>query len=204
MKAWFAEHASDGGLPERIYVLARESGHARIQMVEAIAARFFDDFDESGLLTAVGLYDQDVATDEDTLGRATVDPKAEYARWCDSVARQEAATYGRRRTRIASDLIRLSLARRAVLIRSQGRCENPECGRPAPDVNDHGEPVLEVDHVDQISDGGRDHPIQMIALCPDCHAVKTRGRSRHRLIPLLARTARDLHDRWNTTETSRE
>ncbi|WP_372494440.1 HNH endonuclease signature motif containing protein [Actinoallomurus purpureus] len=43
--------------------------------------------------------------------------------------------------------------------------------------------MLEVDHIDQLADGGRDHPIQMIALCPDCHAVKTRGRTRHRLTP---------------------
>ncbi|GLY74093.1 HNH endonuclease signature motif containing protein [Actinoallomurus iriomotensis] len=201
VKAWFAEHAPDGGLPQSVYVLARESGHARVQMVEAIAARFFDDFEVSGLLTAVGLYDQDVATDEGIVGHEPIDPKADYARWCDTIARREAATYGRRRTRIAKDPIRLSLARRAVLVRSEGRCENPQCAQPAPDVNDRGEPLLEIDHIDQLSDGGRDQPFQMIALCPNCHRVKTYGRSRQRLIPVLAQTARDLHDRWISSAT---
>ncbi|GAB3988320.1 hypothetical protein GCM10029978_110400 [Actinoallomurus acanthiterrae] len=210
LKAWFAEHSPEGGPSASLYALARESGVARIRFIEAIAARFFDDFDESDLLAAVGLYDEDVATDEpprreasdrETAPRhATADPKADYTRLCESVARSEARTRGRRRSSNTEDPIRLATARRAVLIRSEGRCENPECGRPAPDVNDRGEPVLEVDHVDQLTDGGRDHPIQMIALCPDCHAVKTRGRARHRLIPLLARTARDLHDRWDTAE----
>jgi 5-methylcytosine-specific restriction enzyme A len=165
-------------------------------MIEAIAERYFDDFDESELLAAVGLYDPDVATDEDAVGHAPVDPKAEYARWCESVARREATTYGRRRTRIAKDPIRLSLARRAVLLRSEGRCENPQCAQPAPDVNDRGEPLLEVDHIDQLSDGGHDQPFQMIALCPNCHRVKTYGQSRRRLIPLLAQTAHDLHEQW--------
>lgn len=201
VRAWFAEHAPDGGLPQSVYVLARESGHARIQMIEAIAARFFDDFDESGLLTALSLYDQDVAADEDIVGHATGDPKADYARWCDSAARREAATYGRRRTRIAKDPIRLSLARRAVLLRSEGRCENPQCAQPAPDVNDRGGPLLEVDHINQLSDAGRDQPFQMIALCPNCHRVKTYGRSRHQLIPVLEQTARDLHDQWIPSAT---
>ncbi|MEV0402978.1 HNH endonuclease signature motif containing protein [Actinoallomurus sp. NPDC050550] len=210
LKAWFAEHSPEGGPSASLYALARESGVARIRFIEAIAARFFDDFDESGLLAAVGLYDEDVATDEPSPRAAsdrktaprhvTTDPKGDYARLCESVARSEARTRGRRHSSNTEDPIRLAAARCAVLIRSEGRCESPECGSPAPDVNDRGEPVLEVDHVDQISDGGRDHPIQMIALCPDCHAVKTRGRSRHRLIPLLAQTARDLHDRWSAAE----
>jgi 5-methylcytosine-specific restriction enzyme A len=29
--------------------------------------------------------------------------------------------------------------------------------------------------------GGPDHPEQMIALCPNCHAIKTRGRTREQL-----------------------
>ncbi|WP_425297802.1 HNH endonuclease [Nocardia abscessus] len=56
---------------------------------------------------------------------------------------------------------------------SGGLCENPERGKPAPDQTDRGHPVLEVDHVSDIATGGRDHPVHMIALCPDCHAVKT-------------------------------
>jgi 5-methylcytosine-specific restriction protein A len=206
LKAWFTEHSPEGGLPWSVYALVRRSGQARIRIVEAVTARFFDDFDDSGLLTAVGLYNDQVAADEASPSRGAdhqgapgdvvEDPKADYARWCELVARREAGTYGRRRITVSNDPIRLGAARRAVLLRSEGRCENPGCVRPAPDLTDRGEPVLEVDHVEQIADGGRDHPVQMIALCPDCHAVKTRGRSRHQLISALAHAAHERHDQW--------
>jgi 5-methylcytosine-specific restriction protein A len=201
LRAWFAEHQPQGGLPQPVYALARRSGEARVRIIEAIAARFFEDFDDSALLTAVGLYDEEVADDETPPGDGSPrdlagDPKADYARWCELVASREADTYGRRRTKISHDPIRLGLARRAVLLRSGGRCENPECARRAPDLNDRGEPVLEVDHIEQLTHGGRDEPIQMVALCPNCHAVKTHGRTRHRLTPILARTAMELHDQW--------
>jgi 5-methylcytosine-specific restriction protein A len=206
LKAWFTEHSPEGGLPWPVYALTRRSGQARIRIVEAVTARFFDEFDDSGLLTAVGLYDDEVAADEPSPSRGAdhqgapgdviEDPKADYARWCELVAHREAGTHGRRRTTISNDPIRLGAARRAVLLRSEGRCENPGCAHPAPDLTDRGEPVLEVDHVEQIADGGRDHPVQMIALCPNCHAVKTHGRSRHQLISVLAHAAHERHDQW--------
>ncbi|MCO5968922.1 HNH endonuclease signature motif containing protein [Actinoallomurus soli] len=207
--AWFAEQEPEGGLPEFVYALARRSGPARVRMIDAIAARFFDDFDESGLLTAVGLYDEGVAADEapprgssdqeTARGRSPEAARSDYARLCELVARRETRTHGQRRTRIAGDPIRIGVARRAVLLRSEGRCENPGCAKPAPDRNDRGEPLLEVDHVEQLADGGRDHPVQMIALCPDCHRVKTHGQSRHQLIPVLTQRARELHDQWMCT-----
>ncbi|MFD6180384.1 HNH endonuclease [Streptomyces goshikiensis] len=61
------------------------------------------------------------------------------------------------------------------------------------DVTDHGKPLLQVDHLDELAQGGEDHPAQMIALCPNCHAVKTYGTSRHDLIPVLREAARRLH-----------
>lgn len=33
----------------------------------------------------------------------------------------------------------------------------------------------------------------MIALCPNCHAIKTRGRSREELRPVLPQAARNRH-----------
>jgi 5-methylcytosine-specific restriction protein A len=33
----------------------------------------------------------------------------------------------------------------------------------------------------------------MIALCPNCHAVKTRGRTREELRPVLLQAARNRH-----------
>jgi hypothetical protein len=41
--------------------------------------------------------------------------------------------------------------------------------------------------------GGPDYPVQMIALCPNCHAIKTRGRSREELRPVLLEAARQHH-----------
>jgi 5-methylcytosine-specific restriction protein A len=43
---------------------------------------------------------------------------------------------------------------------------------------------------------GRDHPIQMIALCPNCHAVKTRGRTGEQLREILLSEARARHATW--------
>lgn len=200
LKAWFAEHSPRGGLPAPAYALVRRSGQARIELIQAVAVRFFDDFDETRLLQAVGLGGEDVATDEIPPGGVAADdsgdPADDYARWCALVARREADTYGRRRTRISNDPIRLATARQAVLVRSEGRCENPGCGRPAPDITDRGAPVMQVDHIEGIADGGRDQPLQMIALCPNCHAVKTYGRTRHRLAEDLARAAQERHEEW--------
>jgi hypothetical protein len=72
-------------------------------------------------------------------------------------------------------------ARRAVILRSKGRCENPGCTGDIKDVTDRGEPLLEVDHIQDIAKGGPDNPVQMIALCPNCHTIKTHGRSREQL-----------------------
>lgn len=206
LRSWFNDQTPHGGLPEPAYDLIRRSGQARIRLIEAVTARFFGDLDDGPLLNAVGLYDEQAAADAepshaDGSGRAEPpsDPRADYARWCELVGRRESQTPGRRRTTVAADPIRLGTARRAVLLRSEGRCENPDCARPAPDVTDRGDPILEVDHVEQIADGGRDHPTQMIALCPNCHAVKTRGRSRHQLTQSLLRAAQHRHDQWIIT-----
>ncbi|WP_374684409.1 HNH endonuclease [Streptomyces sp. STCH 565 A] len=67
-------------------------------------------------------------------------------------------------------------AREAVRLRSGGRCESPECLLPdLPYRTAAGRPLLEIDHIDNHAGGGRDHPSSMIALCPNCHANKTRG-----------------------------
>jgi hypothetical protein len=40
---------------------------------------------------------------------------------------------------------------------------------------------------------GEDNPAQMIALCPNCHKIKTLGRTRKELIPVLFTAARQRH-----------
>ncbi|MBY8885163.1 hypothetical protein K7472_09940 [Streptomyces sp. PTM05] len=49
-----------------------------------------------------------------------------------------------------------------------------------------------------IADCGRDHPVQMVALCPNCHAVKTRGSKKEQLQQSLLDVARKAHHRWTT------
>jgi 5-methylcytosine-specific restriction protein A len=98
-----------------------------------------------------------------------------------------------RAERTTSDPIRSREARRAVLLRSGGRCENPRCTGDIQDRTDRGEPILEIDHIHDLALGGPDYPGQMIALCPNCHAVKTRGRTREELRPVLLEAARQHH-----------
>jgi 5-methylcytosine-specific restriction enzyme A len=78
--------------------------------------------------------------------------------------------------RISVDILRLESARRAVLLRSEGHCENPHCTGEAQDITDTGRPILEVGHIQDRAQGGPDHPEQMIALCPNCHAIKASSR----------------------------
>lgn len=100
-------------------------------------------------------------------------PHPSYA---DLVARVEQRGQGRRSTGVVrTDYARSVAARRAVLDRSGGQCESARCtGMPA-EPNRRGEPILDVDHIQDLALGGEDHPRNMVALCPNCHACKTRG-----------------------------
>ncbi|WP_307540072.1 HNH endonuclease signature motif containing protein [Streptomyces sp. V3I8] len=89
--------------------------------------------------------------------------------------------------------LRSPAAREAVILRSNGHCENPSCmGHPL-DRTDSGAPLLEVDHVNGLARTGQDVPELMIALCPNCHALKTRGRERSALQRDLLVVARARH-----------
>ena len=99
-----------------------------------------------------------------------------------------------RTSRTSSVPLRYEDARLAVLLRSQGHCENPRCAGDIHDQTDAGDPILEVDHIHDLAKGGEDHPAQMIALCPNCHAIKTRGGTRHDLKKILVSVARRRHD----------
>jgi 5-methylcytosine-specific restriction endonuclease McrA len=99
-----------------------------------------------------------------------------------------------RAERTTADPIRSQAARDAVLLRSQGRCENPRCSGDIQDQTDSGEPILEIDHIHDLALGGPDDPAQMVALCPNCHAIKTRGRTREQLRQALLPVARARHD----------
>ncbi|MFJ3140223.1 HNH endonuclease [Streptomyces sp. NPDC086843] len=120
----------------------------------------------------------------------------QYRKLVESVERQEEATYGRRAAQTSNRPVRLADARKAVLLRCRGRCENPTCGGQPTDVTDDGQPILEVDHVVEITAGGRDHPVQMVALCPNCHAMKGLGRNREALRAVLLSVASRAHTEW--------
>ncbi|MDT0466130.1 HNH endonuclease signature motif containing protein [Streptomyces gibsoniae] len=89
--------------------------------------------------------------------------------------------------------IRDPSARAAVIRRSGGSCESPQCAGHPKERTTAGEPILQVDHVQDLAKGGDDLPSNMIALCPNCHALKTYGTNRDKLRRLLATTARRLH-----------
>jgi len=54
-----------------------------------------------------------------------------------------------------------------ALVRSNGLCEG--CGEPAPFIAKNGEPYLEVHHIDALAGGGADSPVNVAAVCPNCH-----------------------------------
>jgi 5-methylcytosine-specific restriction protein A len=117
----------------------------------------------------------------------------EYQRLCGRADIYWQGRDDKRTTRTSSVPIRHGDARQAVILRSQGHCENPRCTGDIQDLTDAGDPILEVDHIHDIAKGGEDNPAQMIALCPNCHRIKTFGRTRKELIPVLFTAARQRH-----------
>ncbi|MEU1006440.1 HNH endonuclease signature motif containing protein [Streptomyces tibetensis] len=196
VKRWFATNQPLGGLAEPVYDLFRHSTVTRLAVLDQLVGTFFEDLDAAPLLTEVGLDGLDPAEPRTGAVRAPerwLLTAAEYERGCTFVEEREAQTHGRRRTGTTHRPVRSRTARYLVLSRSGGRCENPECtGQPA-DVTDDDHPILEVDHVVDLTRGGRDHPSQMVALCPNCHAVKTRGSTREALREILLRVASERH-----------
>jgi 5-methylcytosine-specific restriction protein A len=69
-------------------------------------------------------------------------------------------------------------ARDLVLARSEFKCEYDKCTGMPPDVDSQGKPILQVDHILPLSEGGSDRPSNMIAICPNCHVAKTIGQNK--------------------------
>ncbi|MET8979111.1 HNH endonuclease signature motif containing protein [Streptomyces sp. NPDC004539] len=97
--------------------------------------------------------------------------------------------------------MRSPAAREAVIIRSDGRCENLACPGHSLEKTDAGQPILEVDHVNGLALTGQDVPESMIALCPNCHALKTRGVNRKALQGKLRDRAKELHRKMERQST---
>ncbi|TMQ90466.1 HNH endonuclease [Actinomadura soli] len=197
--SWMEEHDPHGGLLPWAYELAASSEEARGEAIAELGHRFFDGAVPQALLKDVGL--QPVHSDHGTRhGHSDLEA---YQRLCHNVEAAEARGDHNRTSRTTSETpVRSSSAVKAVLLRSLGRCENPVCVGQPDDVTDQGEPILEVDHVEDRANWGRDHPIQMIALCPNCHAIKTRGQTREQLRELLLTEARSRHTAWEALARS--
>jgi 5-methylcytosine-specific restriction enzyme A len=193
---WFASNQPASGLPEPVYNLVRYSGEARVAAAATIVDKYLQDVDYDAILADAGLADAGIADNEVPAGDVIVvkSPlEEEYRRLCG--IGDGASDRGTRlgQPHISVDILRLESARRAVLLRSEGHCESPHCTGEPQDITDAGTPILEVDHIQDLAKGGPDHPEQMIALCPNCHAIKTRGRSRERLRYELLTVARQRH-----------
>ena len=190
---WFDEHQPRGGLAEPVHNLVRDSPEARSAAVRVLVDTYFLDADATELLAELGLLVPAAASRAEA---SFAELSSAYQHLC---ARADIFWENRdtvRAERTTSDPIRSRDARRAVLLRSGGRCENPRCSGDIQDRTIRGEPILEIDHVHDLALGGRDHPGQMIALCPNCHAIKTRGRTREELRPVLLQAARQKHGEW--------
>lgn len=184
---WFKECQPDSGLVSDVYGLLRKSAEARAAAVRAMVP-YFEEAPHEGLLLRLGLSE---SPSEQVLGRELA---AEYRRLC---ARADAFWENRkdkRAPRMSNDPVRSGAAREAVILRSKGRCENPDCNGDIKDVTVAGRPLLEVDHVKDLAKDGDDNPFQMIALCPNCHTIKTHGRTREELTQKLFVVAKRLHE----------
>ncbi|WP_270886886.1 HNH endonuclease signature motif containing protein [Pedococcus sp. 5OH_020] len=119
-----------------------------------------------------------------------------HTSYADLVDRVDQRGQGRRSTGVVrTDYARSAAARRAVLDRSGGVCESARCtGMPA-ELNRQGRAILDVDHIKDLALGGEDHPLNMVALCPNCHACKTRAKNAVGWRKELLAHARQAHTR---------
>ena len=188
---WFDEHRPQSGLVTPVYELVRDSAEAQAAAVRALTETYFVDANPAALLDELGLGGLRTGSPAEAAFSARA---AEYRRLCDRVDVFWAERDTTRASRMSADPVRSAEARQAVLLRSEGRCENPGCTGDIHDLTDGGDPILEIDHIHDLALGGPDDPAQMIALCPNCHAIKTRGRTREELRALLMATARRRHE----------
>jgi len=66
-----------------------------------------------------------------------------------------------------------------ALLRANGNCEN--CEKEAPFVNLNEIPFLEVHHIFSLADEGPDHPVNVAAICPNCHKEAHYGKNKEKI-----------------------
>jgi hypothetical protein len=72
--------------------------------------------------------------------------------------------------------------------RARGNCEG--CERPAPFMRRNGKPYLEIHHIRALAEGGADHPLNVAAVCPNCHSRVTHGKDADEYNALIADNVR--------------
>jgi len=199
---WFEEHQPNGGLVKPVYDRLRDAPGTRAAAVSTLIGTYFTGTDAAGLLAELGLADPaGTSPAESALAALTKAQRQslarQYQRLCGRADAHWQDLDDKRVTRTVSVPVRYEQARTAVMLRSQGHCENPRCPGDIQDLTDAGDPILEVDHLYDLAKDGADLPAQMIALCPNCHAVKTRGSTREDLKKGLVAEARRRHDELN-------
>ncbi|MEY9364902.1 cytochrome c553 [Bradyrhizobium yuanmingense] len=80
-----------------------------------------------------------------------------------------------------------------ALCRSRGNCE--ACKRPAPFMRRNDQPYLEVHHVRALANGGADHPLNVAAVCPNCHSRVTHGKDAEAYNALIAQSVKEIEGR---------
>jgi 5-methylcytosine-specific restriction protein A len=192
---WFEENKPNGGLVQPVYDLLRESPEGLDAAVQVLVQTYFTEADDNAamLLSELGLSEPGLRSPMEAASFTA--RAAEYQRLCGRADIYWRDRDTKRATRTSSTPIRSKDARDAVRLRSEGHCENPHCTGDIKDRTDEGQAILEIDHIHDLALGGDDDPEQMIALCPNCHATKTRGSKRAALKPILLAAAKSRHDR---------
>lgn len=181
----------DDGVPRRefVWILAPVESPLRDtwpkEVTDALDEDSGDTHDETGGLSAAD-FDPSTSTND----------RARYKRLADAARKNANMRRGNSKPSVIARYVRSEVPRKAVLIRSGGKCENPGCLGHPDELTDAGDPILEVDHVNDIAKGGWDTTDVMIALCPNCHALKTRGRNSKQLRTILLKQARELDAAW--------
>jgi 5-methylcytosine-specific restriction protein A len=110
--------------------------------VLALTQTYFADADPTALLTELGLSGPRTGSPAEAAFSARA---AEYRRLCDRVDVFWAGRGSARASRTSDAPVRSADARQAVLLRSDGRCENPGCTGDIQDLTDSGDPILEIE-----------------------------------------------------------
>jgi 5-methylcytosine-specific restriction protein A len=124
------------------------------------------------------------------------DPGANYALICESLGDPKASVEQVRGT-AAKRFKRRKIVRDLVVARSGGVCENATCTGMPCDVGPENAPLLDVDHIVGLAEGGGDHPLNAVALCPNCHRAKTLGVNKVSLTRSLRRMVQKKHSEFS-------